>query len=143
MKYTASLSTALICVFGALLLTGCEPGTPKSDKDKLSYTIGVNYGKQLKAQKVEVNPKMIAKAIADVMGDKTLSLNEEEMKASVDKANQEIQQRAQEEAAGNLEKAKAFLEENKAKEGDIATIKEARPISKLKRWVLVTVDKTA
>ncbi|PIS41641.1 MAG: 30S ribosomal protein S17 [Candidatus Kerfeldbacteria bacterium CG08_land_8_20_14_0_20_42_7] len=34
-------------------------------------------------------------------------------------------------------------QENKAKEGDIVTIKEARPISKLKRWVLVTVDKTA
>lgn len=34
-------------------------------------------------------------------------------------------------------------QENKAKEGDAVTIKEARPISKLKRWVLVSVDKTA
>lgn len=117
MKHTASLSTALVCTFATLFLSGCQPGTPKADKDKLSYTIGVNYGKQLKAQKVEVNAKMIAKAIEDVMADKTLALSEEEMKGSVDKANQEIQKRAQEEATGNLDKAKAFLDQNKAKDG--------------------------
>src|SRR5690606_30137680 len=88
-----------------------------SDKDKLSYTIGVNYGKQLKAQKVEVNSKMIAKAIEDVMADKDLAMNDEEMRSAVDKANQEIQKRAQEDAAKNLEAAKAFLEQNKSKEG--------------------------
>jgi len=32
--------------------------------------------------------------------------------------------------------------ENKAKAGDAVTFKESRPISKQKRWVLVSVDKT-
>ena len=31
----------------------------------------------------------------------------------------------------------AHDDENKAKEGEIVTIKETRPLSKLKRWVLV------
>jgi len=31
--------------------------------------------------------------------------------------------------------------ENKAKEGDVVTIKETRPLSKLKRWVLVSEEK--
>lgn len=117
MKNTATLIFAMTALLGGTLLTGCQPGTPKSDKDKLSYTIGVNYGKQLKLQKVDVNPKMIAKAIDDVMKDKELAMTEEEMRGSVDKANQDIQKRTQEEAAENLEKAKAFLEENKKKEG--------------------------
>lgn len=121
MKHTATfvpqLCLAVSVLAGSAFLVGCGPGTPKSDKDKLSYTIGVNYGKQLKAQKVEVNPKMIAKAIEDVMADKTLAMNDEEQRASVDKANQEIQKRAQEEAGKNLEAAKAFLDGNKSKEG--------------------------
>lgn len=117
MKNTATLIITAAALVGSAFLVGCQPGTPKSDKDKLSYTIGVNYGKQLKAQKVEVNSKMIAKAIEDVMNDKELALNEEEMRGAVDKANQDIQKRAQEDAAKNLEAAKAFLEANKAKEG--------------------------
>lgn len=117
MKKTASLMNALVFALGALFLAGCQPGNPKNDKDKLSYTIGVNYGKQLKAQKVDVDPKMIAKAIEDVLADKDLALKDEEMKGAIDKANQEIQKRAQEEAAGNLAKAKAFLDENKGKDG--------------------------
>jgi len=32
----------------------------------------------------------------------------------------------------------AHDESNSAKEGDVVTIKESRPLSKLKRWVLVT-----
>jgi FKBP-type peptidyl-prolyl cis-trans isomerase len=116
MKYTAALSLALTVVLGGVL-TGCQPGTPKSDKDKLSYTIGVQYGKQLKMQKVDVNAKMVAKAIEDVMADKTPALTEEEMRGAVDKANQEIQKRAQEDAEKNLGAAKTFLDANKAKEG--------------------------
>lgn len=33
--------------------------------------------------------------------------------------------------------------ENKAKVGDVVTFKETRPISKLKKWVIVSIDKTA
>jgi len=32
----------------------------------------------------------------------------------------------------------AHDEKNSAKQGDLVTIKESRPLSKLKRWVLVT-----
>ncbi len=117
MKNTATVILAATSLIGGLFLMGCQPGAPKNDKDKLSYTIGVNYGKQLKSQKVDVNAKMIAKAIEDVMADKDLALSEEEMRGSVDKANQEIQKRAQEDATKNLEASKAFLEKNKSQEG--------------------------
>lgn len=33
--------------------------------------------------------------------------------------------------------------ENKTKVGDVVTFKETRPISKLKKWVIVSIDKTA
>jgi small subunit ribosomal protein S17 len=35
----------------------------------------------------------------------------------------------------------AHDDNNQAKEGDIVTIKETRPLSKLKRWVLVSEEK--
>jgi len=35
----------------------------------------------------------------------------------------------------------AHDENNSAKEGDVVTIKESRPLSKLKRWVLVADEK--
>ncbi len=35
----------------------------------------------------------------------------------------------------------AHDDENQAKEGEIVTIKETRPLSKLKRWVLVSEEK--
>lgn len=112
----ATMSFALVALVG-LGLVGCQPGTPKSDKDKLSYTIGVQYGKQLKMQKVDVNAKMIAKAIEDVLAGKDTALSEEDMRAAVNKANESIQKRAQEDAQKNLEAANAFLEKNKAEEG--------------------------
>lgn len=117
MKNTAPKILATLLLVGSSVLAGCQPGKPKSEKDQLSYTIGVSYGKQLKAQKVEVNTKMIAKAIEDVMGDKDLAMSEEDMKGAVDKANQEIQKRTIEQAQKNLDEAKAFLEGNKSKEG--------------------------
>lgn len=106
----------LVLISSAIAFVGCQR-KPSSDKDKLSYTVGVNYGKQLKAQKVDVNPKMIAQAISDVMAGKDPSMTEEEMRAAIDKANQEIQKSAQAEAEGNLKKAQEFMEANKAKEG--------------------------
>lgn len=112
----ATMSFALVALLG-LGLIGCQPGTPKSDKDKLSYTIGVQYGKQLKMQKVDVNAKMIAKAIEDVLAGKDPALSEEDMRAAVNQANESIQKRAQEEAQKNLEASQAFLEKNKAAEG--------------------------
>jgi small subunit ribosomal protein S17 len=35
----------------------------------------------------------------------------------------------------------AHDDNNQAKEGDVVTIKETRPLSKLKRWVLVSEEK--
>ena len=37
----------------------------------------------------------------------------------------------------------AHDEENKAKAGDTVTIEETRPLSRLKRWRLVSIDKVA
>lgn len=106
----------LVIASAAVAFVGCNK-KPSSDKDQLSYTVGVNYGRTLKGQKVDVNPKVIAQAISDVMGDKTLAMTEEEMRAAIDKANQTIQKASQEEAEGNLKKSQEFLEKNKTAEG--------------------------
>lgn len=45
-----------------------------------------------------------------------------------------------------VKKTKKFYahdEENKCKEGDIVRIRESRPLSKLKRWVVVEIIQTS
>ena len=45
----------------------------KDQKDKVSYSIGINIGKNLKRQSVEVNPDVLLQGIKDVLsGGKTL-----------------------------------------------------------------------
>ncbi len=54
-----------IVVIGILLLVGqvygADENTINSDKDKLSYTFGANFGKSLKQQEIEINTDMFLK----------------------------------------------------------------------------------
>lgn len=101
----------IVVTFFAL---GC--GKPRSEEDKLSYAIGIQFGKSLKAQNLKVNPAMVGRGVGDALsGNRQLSdaeLNSALMSAS---AAQEKQK--------NLEKEKArkvsedFLNQNKSLEG--------------------------
>ncbi len=53
---------------------------PKDMKDKASYSIGVNIGKNLKQSDLEVNPQMIAAGIADVLSGGKMQMTDDEMK---------------------------------------------------------------
>lgn len=100
----------------AVALVACEKKIT-TDKDKLSYTIGVQFGKNLKNQKIDLDGAAVGKAIADVMADKKPVMTEEEMQKAMMKMNEERQKDMAKEAGENLKKSQAFLEENKKKDG--------------------------
>jgi FKBP-type peptidyl-prolyl cis-trans isomerase FklB len=95
----------------------------KDQKDKVSYSIGINIGKNLKRQSVEVNPDVLLQGIKDVLaGGKTL-MTEQEVNETMMNFQKDMmakqQARMKELGEKNKKEGEAFLAENKKKEGVI------------------------
>lgn len=107
-----------------LLLAGIafsEPQELKTEKDRLSYSMGVATGTQLKRQSVDVNSDMFAKGINDVVTGGKLMMSEQEVQETLMKFQQDLaakQAAKQKELAEkNKKEGEAFLAENMKKEG--------------------------
>ena len=88
-----------------------------SDKSKMSYFIGQQIGKQLKQDKLEIDPEVLAASIGDIYAGKEPRLSQAEMMAAMQKA--EASQGAKSEAEGkaNREKGEKYLADNAKKAG--------------------------
>lgn len=101
-------------------------GTPqerelKEKKDRISYSIGMDIGGNLKRQTFEVDPELLAQGIRDVFsGGKTL-LTEEEQKQTLADLQKELMAKQQEHVRQMQEKnrkdGEEFLAANGKKEG--------------------------
>jgi FKBP-type peptidyl-prolyl cis-trans isomerase FklB len=94
--------------------------TLKTQKDKASYAVGLNVGRnlgaQLHQQSVEVDQAILLRGMKDALaGGKTL-LTDDEVKAVLTQLQAEVRTRQQEKAKVEQETMKAAAEENK-KEG--------------------------
>ncbi|MBI5057987.1 MAG: FKBP-type peptidyl-prolyl cis-trans isomerase [Nitrospirae bacterium] len=115
----------LAAVLGIILLQNIayaeENIELKTQRDKLSYSIGTTMGKDFKSQSIDVDPDILAKGIKDAFsGDKSL-MTDEEMRDTISTFRNEMmaKQMAQmkESAEKNKKEGDAFLAENKKKEG--------------------------
>lgn len=93
----------------------------KTEKDKVSYAIGMNIGTTLHRQSVDVDPKILQQGLEDAMaGGKTL-LSEAEARATLNEfqadMRKKMQEKMQAEGEANKKEGDAFLAANKAKEG--------------------------
>jgi FKBP-type peptidyl-prolyl cis-trans isomerase FklB len=108
MKLVSILVIGMLVMAGQLY--GADESTLKSEKEKLSYTFGANFGKSLKQQEIEINTDIFIKGMKDgLSGGKTL-LTDQEMKDTMTSFQKEM-------AAKQAEKRKVLAEKNK-KEGD-------------------------
>jgi FKBP-type peptidyl-prolyl cis-trans isomerase FklB len=105
--------------------TGAKtPLTLKTDKDKVSYAIGVNIGKSMRKDSVDVDPAIFSRGMKDALAGGKLLLTDDEMRAALTKLQGEM--RAKQEAAmqkaGEVNKKTGddFLAQNKTKEGVVA-----------------------
>jgi len=92
-----------------------------TQKDKVSYAIGMNIGTNLHRQSVDVDPKILQQGIEDALaGGKTL-LSEDEARATLTELQNDVRKKQQEkmQQAGeaNKKEGDAFLATNKGKEG--------------------------
>jgi FKBP-type peptidyl-prolyl cis-trans isomerase FklB len=99
-------------------------GTPlvlKTEKDKTSYAIGMNIGKSMNKNSMDVDPAIVARGIKDSLaGGKTLLTDDEAktvMATFQTEMRKKVEDKMQETATTNKKDGDAFLAANKGKEG--------------------------
>lgn len=93
----------------------------KTQKDKLSYALGVSTGKNFKINTIDVDPNVFAQGLKDTLAGNKPLLTDEDVNALITAAQKEIQAKQQEQMKTLGEKNKkegdAFLAANKKKKG--------------------------
>ncbi len=95
--------------------------TLKDDKDKISSSIGLNIGKSMKQEGLDINPDALAAAMKDVFAGAKPQLTEEQVQQVMQDFQKQMmakQMAAREEGLGkNKAEGEKFLTNNKKKEG--------------------------
>jgi FKBP-type peptidyl-prolyl cis-trans isomerase FklB len=117
---------AVVC----LGLAACQGTTQekvdlKTKMDSVSYSIGLDIGKNLKAQSIEVNPSALAEGMRVALGTGKGVLTDEQVQAVMTQFQQEMMEqqavKAHELGEKNKKEGEAFLAANKTKEGVVTT----------------------
>ncbi len=95
-----------------------------NQKDKISYSIGMDIGNNLKRQSLDVDADMLARGLKDAMSGGETLLSDEEARETLAALQQELREKALErrkqDAEKNKKEGEAFLAENMKKEGVIS-----------------------
>lgn len=86
----------------------------KTDKDKVSYAIGLTFGSNLKKQGVEFDPNVLLQGIKDASGGGKTLLTDAEVKDVLTNYQKQL---VSAKSDKNLKEGEAFLAANKKKEG--------------------------
>ncbi len=98
------------------------PGTAaapqlKTLEDKAAYSIGLDIGKRLANDELNVNPDLVAKGVVDALKKSKPLLTEEQIKAAMTEFGKVMQAKATAKNKAAADKGVAFLAENKKKKG--------------------------
>lgn len=92
----------------------------KTSKDKTSYSIGVNIGKSLKGQMLDVDAVVLLKGIQDALAGGATLLSDAEMQAAMMALQEEMNAKRANAGQQNLKDGQALLEKNKTAAGVVA-----------------------
>jgi len=95
--------------------------TLKTQKDKLSYALGMNLGTNLHKETVDVDPAIVLRGLKDALASGKTLLTEDEARTALTQLQTEVRSKQQEKmkVAGEMNKKEGveFLAANKSKEG--------------------------
>jgi FKBP-type peptidyl-prolyl cis-trans isomerase FklB len=95
----------------------------KTQKDKVSYVIGLDMGNSLKKNMVDIDTEILIRGLKDALSGANPLMTEQEMKETITALQKDLQAKQQEQGKALAEKNKkegeAFLAENKKKGGVI------------------------
>jgi FKBP-type peptidyl-prolyl cis-trans isomerase FklB len=103
---------------------GSTTGAPKPDsplktqKDKLSYAIGMQVGGTISRQGIEVDPNVLLEGLKDAMAGKPI-MTDEDVRATMMQLQSDMLAKQKQAGEANKKEGEAFLAANKGKEGVI------------------------
>ena len=86
----------------------------KTEKEKVSYAIGVQVAKGLRTDKVDVDLPTLIKGLQDALGSGSVLMNDQDINATLSAFQREM---AQKQATDNQKEGDAFLADNAKKDG--------------------------
>jgi FKBP-type peptidyl-prolyl cis-trans isomerase FklB len=89
----------------------------KSQKEKMSYIIGLDIGKNLQKQAIEIDPTIVSRGIKDALSGGKALMTDEEIRETFTAFQKEMVAKREEIGKKNKKDGEAFLAENKKKEG--------------------------
>ena len=97
------------------------PLTLETHKDKVSYAVGINLGRGIHKEAVDVDPEILARGLRDGLSEAKPQMTDEEVQATLAELQKQVSARQQELRQQAIEKNKkagdAFLAANKDKPG--------------------------
>lgn len=109
---------ALLAFAGAWFASAAEDSPFKSSKEKASYALGANIGKQLRQNGAEIDTEVYMKALKEAMNGGTVLLTDEQIRETLTSFQAELRTKVLDK---NKKEGESFLAENKKKEGIVAT----------------------
>lgn len=120
-KKGISMKGKVIVVLGILFLTSQlsaqESLVLKSQKDKVSYIIGMDIGNNLKKQAIDIDSGILARGVKDALSGAKPLLTQQEIQETMVAFQKEMTARQAEVAKKNKAEGETFLADNKKKEG--------------------------
>lgn len=117
------MNTKLLFIVTCLFVGAAMAADPalKTEKEKLSYALGLQVGTNLKQSEVDIDSAILARAVKDALSGAKPLLSEEEIRATLQDFQQKMVQKQmahmQQVAAKNKKEGDAFLAANKKKKG--------------------------
>jgi FKBP-type peptidyl-prolyl cis-trans isomerase len=122
---TRKMTMKWVGVLGILFLAApaCAGEQPvlKTQKDKVSYGIGIDMARNFKQQGIEIDADILMRGFKDQLSGKKLLVTEDDLRATLNAYQGELREKmlqaAQVAAEANKKAGDTFLAENKKKEG--------------------------
>lgn len=112
---------SVACAQGGDEASADEAPAMETNRQKASYSIGFNMGRNFASQGVDVDAELLIEGLKAGLAEADPALTDEEMQAAMQEFQQAVmaeqQAQRQAEAVDNLAKAQEFLEQNKTQEG--------------------------
>jgi FKBP-type peptidyl-prolyl cis-trans isomerase FklB len=119
MKFVCTLALAVL--LAGNVFAAEEENPLKTDKDKVSYSIGLDIGQSLRQRAMELNPELLARGIKDALSGSKALLTEDQAREVLEAFAKDMAAKEESLRSGLAEKNKkegeAFLAENKKKDG--------------------------
>jgi FKBP-type peptidyl-prolyl cis-trans isomerase FklB len=121
MKYTIIAVVLIALATGSMQAQEGKTVALKSRTDSISYLLGMNIGRSIKVQQIDMNLSVFSAAIKTAMEDKPLLLTDQQAQELYTSFQEEMmtKQKARQKVEGDKNKAdgEVFLRDNKSKPG--------------------------